>query len=82
MVPLLWFHEVGNGLVMAWRRKRINADQMEGFLTRLKGLPIDSAQQTPSDILELPAFAQAHGLTNYDGLSGPRCPLQASAGND
>ena len=66
MVPLLWFHEVGNGLVMAWRRKRINADQMEGFLTRLKGLPIDSAQQTPSDILELPAFAQAHGLTNYD----------------
>jgi len=66
LVPLLWFYEVGNGLVMACRRKRINPDQMDGFLTRLKGLPIDSAQQTPYEILELPAFAQAHGLTNYD----------------
>jgi predicted nucleic acid-binding protein len=66
LVPLLWFYEVGNGLVMACRRKRINFDQIDGFLARLKGLPIDSAQQTPFEILELPAFAQAQGLTNYD----------------
>jgi predicted nucleic acid-binding protein len=66
LVPLLFFNEVGNGLVMACRRKRINVDQIDGFLTRLKGLPIDSAQQTPSEILELPAFAQARSLTNYD----------------
>ena len=57
---------VGNGLVVACRRKRINIDQIAGFLTRLRGLPIDPAQQTPSEILELPAFAQARGLTNYD----------------
>jgi predicted nucleic acid-binding protein len=51
---------------MACRRKRISLDQVDGFLTRLKALPIDAAQQTPSEILELPALAQAHGLTNYD----------------
>ncbi len=67
LVPLLWFYEVGNGLIMAYRRKRINFDQIDGFLTRLKALPIDAAQQTPSEILELPIVAKAHGLTNYDG---------------
>ena len=66
LVPILWFYEVGNGLLMADRRKRIALDQIEGFLTRLKALPIDAAQHTPSDILALPTLAQAHGLTNYD----------------
>jgi predicted nucleic acid-binding protein len=66
LVPLLWFYEVGNGLLTACRRKRISLDQVDGFLTRLKVLPIEAAQQTPSEILELPALAQAHGLTNYD----------------
>ena len=51
---------------MACRRKRISLDQVDGFLTRLKALPIEATQQTPSEILELPALAQAHGLTNYD----------------
>jgi predicted nucleic acid-binding protein len=66
LVPILWFYEVGNGLTMAYRRKRITFDQVEGFLMRLKSLPIDTAQQTPSEILELPAVAKAHSLTNYD----------------
>ncbi|PYT86642.1 MAG: VapC toxin family PIN domain ribonuclease [Acidobacteria bacterium] len=66
LVPFLWFYEVGNGLLMACRRKRISFDQVDGFLTRLKALPIEVAQQAPSEILELPALAQAHGLTNYD----------------
>ena len=35
LVPLLWFYEVGNGLLMAHRRKRISLDQVEGFLKRL-----------------------------------------------
>jgi predicted nucleic acid-binding protein len=42
LVPLLWFYEIGNGLLMA-RRKRISVDQIDGFLTRLKALPIDVA---------------------------------------
>jgi predicted nucleic acid-binding protein len=66
LVPVLWFYEVGNGLIMAYRRKRIEFDKIDGFLTRLKTLPIDAAQQTPSEILELPNIANAHGLTNYD----------------
>lgn len=66
IVPVLWFYEVGNALIMAVRRKRVTREQADGFLTRLKDLPIDLAQQTPSEILELPALAQLHGLTNYD----------------
>jgi predicted nucleic acid-binding protein len=66
LVPLLWFYEVGNGLLMAYRRKRIALDQIDGFLRRLKDLPIQAAQQTPAEILELPALAQLRGLTNYD----------------
>lgn len=66
LVPLLWFYEVGNGLLMAHRRKRIVVDQIDGFLTRLKALPIDVAQETPSEILDLPIFARSHCLTNYD----------------
>lgn len=66
VVPPLWFYEVGNGLLMAYRRKRIPLHQMEGFLTRLKALPIEPAEQSPAEILNLPALAQTHGLTNYD----------------
>ena len=67
-VPILWFYEVGNGLLMAHRRKRITItlDQIDGFLTRLKALPIDAAQHIPGEILELPALAQKYSLTNYD----------------
>lgn len=65
-VPLLWFYEVGNALLMAHRRKRITFDQAVGFLKRLKDLPIDAVQQTPAEILDLPALARDHGLTNYD----------------
>jgi len=66
LVPMRWFYEVGNGLLMAYRRKRIALDQIDGFLMRLKALPIQAAQQTPAEILELPALAQVRGLTNYD----------------
>lgn len=66
LVPILWFYEVGNGLLMAQRRKRISSDQIDGFLARLRSLPIEAARQTPMDILALPSLAQRHGLTNYD----------------
>jgi len=66
LVPVLWFYEVGNGLLMAHRRKRISLDQIDGFLSRLKSLPIDTAQQSPIEILELSALARAQGLTIYD----------------
>jgi predicted nucleic acid-binding protein len=66
VVPIPWFYEVGNGLLMAHRRRRISVDQIDGFLTRLKALPIEPAQQSPADMLSLPALAEVHGLTNYD----------------
>jgi predicted nucleic acid-binding protein len=66
VVPALWFYEVGNGLLMACRRKRVTSDQIAGFLKRLQPLPIDTAEQTRAEILALPALAQSHGLTNYD----------------
>jgi predicted nucleic acid-binding protein len=66
VVPALWFYEVGNGLLMAYRRKRIALDQIDGFLTRLKNLPIEAALQAPAEALDLPTLAQSHSLTNYD----------------
>jgi predicted nucleic acid-binding protein len=66
LVPILWYYEVGNGLIMAYRRKRITLDKIDDFLNRLGALPIDAAQQTTVEILQLPAWALAHGLTNYD----------------
>ncbi len=66
LVPILWFYEVGNGLLMAYRRKRISLEQIDGFLTRLAALPIEAAQQPSADVLGLPALAQIFGLTNYD----------------
>jgi predicted nucleic acid-binding protein len=66
VVPLLWFYEVRNGLIMAERRKRIRADQIREFLLRLRTLPIDASKQTASEILNLPQLAQRHQLTNYD----------------
>ncbi len=66
LVPTLWFYEVGNGLLMACRRKRITFTQLEGFLARLTQLPIQNASETPNEILELPTLAQKHSLTNYD----------------
>lgn len=66
VVPILWFYEVGNGLLMAHRRKRITFDQIDGFLTRLKALPIDASEEGPMELFELPALAQKHTLTDYD----------------
>jgi predicted nucleic acid-binding protein len=66
LVPTLWFFEVGNGLLMAQRRKRISSEQIDAFLTRLGALPIEAAHQSPSELLSLPALARAYGLTNYD----------------
>jgi len=66
IVPVLWFYEVGNGLLMAYRRKRISFNQIDEFLMRLGKLPIDAALQSTSDMLGLPAIARNYDLTNYD----------------
>jgi predicted nucleic acid-binding protein len=65
-VPPLWLYEVGNGLVMACRRKRITSNQIDGFLFRLKSLPIEIAARNDDEIFALPSLAETHNLTNYD----------------
>lgn len=66
LVPILWYYEVGNGLTMAHRRKRITFQQVTEFLNRLELLPVRVAAQEPATICQLPNLAQVHELTNYD----------------
>jgi predicted nucleic acid-binding protein len=66
MVPVLWFYEVGNGLTMAVRRKRISAEQRVGYLDRIPKLPILVDHTDPAIILKLPELAYSYDLTNYD----------------
>jgi predicted nucleic acid-binding protein len=57
-VPVVWFYEIGNGLLMAHRRKRISFDQIDGFLARLQALPIVPVERRSPEMLALPALAQ------------------------
>jgi predicted nucleic acid-binding protein len=66
VVSLLWSYEVGNGLLMACRRKRISYDQAGGYLARLRRLPVLLDDVDSTLILTLPDFARKHDLTNYD----------------
>ena len=66
VVPPLWFYEVGNGLTMAVRRKRITDEQATEYLARVRGLPIAVDPLDPAVILSLPRIAQKYQLTNYD----------------
>jgi predicted nucleic acid-binding protein len=66
VVPILWFYEVGNGLTMAHRRRRITLDQVTEYLGRVEALPIRVISQETNTILQLTRLAQAHSLTNYD----------------
>lgn len=66
IVPLLWFYEVGNGLIMALRRKRITSEQATGYLARVRRLPVSADQIDPRAILNLTDLARTYELTNYD----------------
>jgi predicted nucleic acid-binding protein len=66
IVPFLWTYEVGNGLVMAHRRKRITLEQVTDFLDRLRNLPITVELPDPDTALRLPTLALEHNLTGYD----------------
>jgi predicted nucleic acid-binding protein len=66
IVPVLWFYEIGNGLTMACRRKRITTQQVEEYLAKIRRLPIHAENADPPGILRLPDVARAYELTNYD----------------
>jgi predicted nucleic acid-binding protein len=54
VVPVLWFYEVGNGLMMAVRRKRRTDAQANEYLARVRLLRISADHSDPDLILTLP----------------------------
>jgi predicted nucleic acid-binding protein len=67
VVPSIWPLEIINGLVVAERRKRITNYQLNGYIERIRLLPIhiDTIQldRTLTDVLKL---AEKHALSSYD----------------
>jgi len=67
-VPGLWAREVANGLVVAYRRKRITPADESAFLAALSQLSIDVEE--PASALAVvrdgTAAAMRYGLTAYD----------------
>lgn len=67
VVPPLWLWEVGNALVSAERRTRIEPGAADQFLHLLRQLPIQSDAGSPERAWqETLRLARAHGLTTYD----------------
>ena len=57
---------------MAFRRKRISAEQMDGFVARLMELSIQEADLTSDQMLSLPVLARARPeLANHNNGFGP-----------
>lgn len=66
-VPTIWHLEVGNVLLGALRKRRIDQAGVETFVSLLRNLEIAVDPETPSrswdKVLDL---AQRHGLSTYD----------------
>ncbi len=66
-IPLHWWLEVANGLLMAERRKRITSDGVVQAISLVNSLPFEqdeeTAEQIPTRTIEL---ARKHALTIYD----------------
>lgn len=66
-VPNLWPLELGNVLVMAAKKKRINYAQMIEFISLLNDLNIEIDNQTCNKAFhEILSLAHSEGLTTYD----------------
>jgi predicted nucleic acid-binding protein len=69
VVPFHWRAEVANALLMAERRKRIDASQVAQFTAELAKIPLmidhDGGETVFDRVLPL---ARAHALTIYDAL--------------
>jgi predicted nucleic acid-binding protein len=67
IVPSLWHLELGNVLVQAERRGRLNAHDVTSRLELLRALPIVTDDETPIRALrEVVTLARAETLTTYD----------------
>lgn len=67
IVPSLWHLEVINVLVMAERKKRLDAMRSNQFMDMLGSLPIETDTATHTVAFsKIGALARAYGLTAYD----------------
>jgi predicted nucleic acid-binding protein len=66
IVPFLWTYEIGNALVVAHRRKRLDVAGINEILESLRALPIIIDQPEPASVRKLPSLALKHDLTVYD----------------
>jgi predicted nucleic acid-binding protein len=67
LVPAIWPLEVGNALLVAERRGRLNQADTSLFLALLGQLPITVEPQRPEQVLgEILALAREQGLSTYD----------------
>jgi predicted nucleic acid-binding protein len=64
LVPLLWWFEIRNVMVLGERRGRATQEQTAIFLDFLSRLPI--RMDSLPDERRLFAFSRTHGLTFYD----------------
>jgi predicted nucleic acid-binding protein len=64
VVPALWPYEIQNGLLMARRRDRIDAESFGEALAALRGL--EAELYPPQGLGHELRLAEAHGLTAYD----------------
>lgn len=66
-VPAIWPLEIGNVLLVAERRQRLNEAGTARFLSLLSDLPIVVEQEPPERMFkEILALAREHRLSSYD----------------
>ena len=63
-VPALWLLEIGNLMLNAQRRKRIDASKRRELVAAAAGLRL-RVDREPVAMLDLDALAARHGLTAY-----------------
>jgi predicted nucleic acid-binding protein len=67
VVPAHWTMEIANGLLVGYRRKRIKAEQIAGFLDQLARIPTEvepalSVEETKRVV----TLGEKHSLSIYD----------------
>jgi predicted nucleic acid-binding protein len=66
-VPAIWHLEVGNVLLGAMRKKRIDQAGLEAFVSQLRNLDIAVDSETSARAWDKTLdLAQMHGLSTYD----------------
>ena len=66
-IPVHWWLEIGNRLLMAERRRRITPEQVAQALSLVNALAFEEDEETAEQIaVRTLTLARKHGLTVYD----------------